>query len=610
MSRRLARPSCSLGPERAPGRAFERAQGAVHTPAARPIWIDDAQPIFAMYHEPASPVERSSIAVQLCAPFGWENMGSYPIRRLWAMRLAEAGHPVLRFDLPGCGQSAGGPSDPQLLRGWLRAVAQTAQWLRHTGQATRVAAIGIGLGGLLALQAAAAGAAIDDLVLWGTPPSGRALTRRLRAFAQLQASAADGDDPALPDGWLQSGGYVLSAETLADLSALEPAGDGVGRVGRALLLDQDETASSPVLAERLRAASVEVECKPGPGYAAMLDSPELSVVPAATIATVAAWLARESSPTLDPDGPVPSAREELELEVDGVSVRERPFAVARSRGSMFGLLAEPAEPPERDICVICLSAWAERCVGPSRLWVEIARRHAARGVKVLRVDLESIGDSDGSPQEMRSQAGVWDPDRIVQVKQVMDALQRAGHGSRFLLVGLCSGGYWAQQALADPRVAGIVGLNPMVSPAGKAMLQSDAARRILSVLRPDWWLRVMRRQVNIKQGAITVAKGVKSRAWLPLRTHGGREPGAALALTALLDRLAERDAAMILGFAAEEVGYRQLELEGIAHSPERWPGLRIHLFESSDHNLRAVSDQRTIHVLVDELVAGVRSPVL
>ena len=51
-------------------------------------------------------IERE-IAVLFCAPFGWEDMGSYPVRAVWAQRLAAAGHPVLRFDLPGTGQSAG-----------------------------------------------------------------------------------------------------------------------------------------------------------------------------------------------------------------------------------------------------------------------------------------------------------------------------------------------------------------------------------------------------------------------------------------------------------------------------------------------------------------------
>ena len=59
---------------------------------------------------------------------------------------------------------------------------------------------------------------------------------------------------------------------------------------------------------------------------------------------------------------------------------------------------------------------------------------------------------------------------------------------------------------------------------------------------------------------------------------------------------------MTVGFATLEPGYHQLEVEGIAQHPERWPALRVHCFESTDHNLREVHDQRTIHELLDELV--------
>jgi pimeloyl-ACP methyl ester carboxylesterase len=572
------------------------------SPRARPVWIGDAQPTFAMYHAPAAGAEDHA-AVLFCAPFGWEDMGSYPIRRIWARRLAATGHPVLRFDLPGSGQSAGTPGDSEQLRSWLQAIADGASWLRHSG-GSRIAAIGIGLGGLLALQATADGAAIDDLILWGTPSSGRAETRRLRAFAKLQTAAADGEDPTLPDGWLQCGGYVLSANTIAELSTLRAHGAQVGRLRRALLLEQDGASVDATLAANLRQAGVAVDTLPGPGYAAMLDSPELSIVPDTTIATVAAWLEQESAPTPPPTEAAPPASEQMQLEIRSARVRERAFTVEYAAGAMFGVLAEPMQTPREDLCLICLPAWAERCSGPSRLWVEIARRHAARGLPALRMDLNSIGDSDGSRDGMRIPNN-WDPDRIVQVRKVMDTLQERGHGSRFLLIGLCSGAYWAQQtALADPRVVGVLGLNTVPSPTSKALLQADAARRALLVFQPGWWRKVAHGEVSVK-GLVTVARGIRARLRARLRLRGNAvksEVDDTPDLSSVLDRLQQRGVQMILGYAAQEPGYRQLEVEGIAQHLERWPVLRVHGFESSDHNLRAVREQQAIHTLVADLV--------
>lgn len=587
-------------------------------PRPRALWIGDATPAFGMYHAPAAsvPVRPS---VLFCAPFGWEDMGSYPIRRSWACQLAEAGHPVLRFDLPGTGQSAGAPADNALVATWLHAVAEAAAWLRHEQPVAGLAAIGIGLGALLALQATAEGAAIDELVLWGMPAHGRALTRRLRAFAGLQTSTVDGEDE-LPPGWLQSGGYVLSAETLADLSALRPDGARVGALRRALLLDEDGTPFPPALAAGLRAAGVEVEASPGVGYAEMLDSPERSVLPRSTIATVGDWLARSGGARADA-GPAPTARDELVLLHDGVRVRERTFVVERPSGMLFGVLAQPADDEDGDVALVCLPAWAERCNGPNRSWVEAARRYAARGVPVLRTDLASIGDSDGPRAAMADLSSVWDGDRIAQVRDVLDALEDRGHGTRFLLLGLCSGAYWAQEATAaDPRVVGLAALNPGVSEAGRDRIDGGQARKALLVFQPSWWRLVARGEVSI-HGVATVGAALRGRLQLALRGRrgsrraaaaatGGADGHSGTAIAVLLQRLAERGGRAAIGFSAGEAGYRLLEAEGIARHPERWPALRLERFASTDHNLRTVRDQLASRALVDELVEGATTGIL
>lgn len=576
--------------------------------------------MFAMYHAPAAAQTRP-LAVLFCAPFGWQDMGSYPIRHIWVQRLASAGHPVLRFDLPGTGQSAGGPGDPEQLRSWLQAIVETACWLRYASGSSRVAAIGLGLGALLTLHALAEDAAIDDLVLWGLPPSGRALTRSLLAFAKLQKTASENDGSVLPTGWLQSGGYVLSSETLSDLGALQPGETAVGRLRRALLLDQDGAAVDAALAQHLRQAGVDVQTAPGPGYAAMLHSPhspQFSIVPDATIATVEAWLEPEQAATPPPNQTIPVTDDQLEIESDGTMVREHAFTIARSAGTMFGVLAEPAEPPSHpsDICLICLPTWAERCIGPNRQWVELARRHAARGIAVLRIDLQGIGDSDGVANAAKAPLSIFDRDRIAQIRRVMDALEETGHGPRFLLVGLCAGGYWAQQAAVDERVVGVLALNHAISSAGRELLHRDAVRRALLVFKPTWWTRVARGEASMAE-LRPAAGAVKRRVQATRRkaagpsapTRGGADdltmrarPGQELPLSALLDRLDRRGARMTLGFSSGQLGYRELELEGIAPHPERWPALRIHRFESSDHNLRTSGDQRAIRALADELI--------
>lgn len=580
------------------------------------MWIGRARPAFAVYHEPAS--DPHPLAVLFCSPFGWEDMGSYAVRRLWAQRLAQAGHPVLRFDLPGTGQSAGEPGDADHLRHWLAAIDECARWLRQSSDSDAVAAIGIGMGALLALHASCGGAPLDDLVLWGLPSSGRALVRTMRAFAKLQVEAQTGDDPALASGWLQSGGYMLSAETMDELGALrldEPPHDRLRRV--LLLTDGGEVAKEQSgLASRLGEAGVSVEVAVGEGYADMIDSPHLSVAPDRTMERVGEWLAGMRARSASPGGEKPVAEQEIDLEVEGALVRERPYVVSGAAGDMFGILATPVGRPMRDdACVVCLPAFAERCVGPSRMWVEIARRHAARGVPVLRIDLESIGDSGGCPDDMRAPNAIHDPDRVAQIQRVMDALAQQDERDRFALIGLCAGGYWAQAAAAsDGRVVGVLALNPSASSWARDVLRRDAALRVFAVLSPGWWARVMRGEVS-SNGFKTVARGLRYVAMAAVRRIRGRpvRPSAdgargedpfAFTYRSLIASLEGRGGRMICAVGRSEHAYRSIELEGLSDEPESGPSFKLHRFAHEDHNLRSASDQQVVHALVDELLGG------
>src|SRR5437868_1729268 len=141
----------------------------------------DVDDLLVMLHEPTGGVARDT-AVLLCPSFGWHQDCSYRGLRAWATELADAGYPAARLTLPSTGDSAGSPHDPGRLDAWTAAVSDGAGWLRQACGAERVVAIGIGLGGMAAYRAVAAGAPIDDLVLWAVPDRGRALLRELRGY--------------------------------------------------------------------------------------------------------------------------------------------------------------------------------------------------------------------------------------------------------------------------------------------------------------------------------------------------------------------------------------------------------------------------------------------
>ncbi|HEX7609099.1 MAG TPA: alpha/beta fold hydrolase, partial [Solirubrobacteraceae bacterium] len=445
-------------------------------PAPRALYLGSPQERFlAFFHDAGAATARS--AVLICPPFGWEDICSYRSRRDWAEELARAGHPALRIDLPGSGDSAGGPADPGRVRTWTDAVRLAGDWLRLRSRAPRLAVLGIGLGGMLACRAALEGAEIDELILWAVPARGRTLVRELRAFSHLEVArivepGADVAEALPEEPELVANGYLMSAETVAALETLDLAAPGPAHAHtrRALVLGRDGLRADERLRELLERAGADVTVADGRGYGEMMLEPQEARPPTAVFALVGDWLAAAETPARS-DTPAPSetpapsdappnsatpappsgAHEELELRGGGVALRERPAYVERPDGRLFGVLTEPLG-ARADLCAVLLNAGPQRHVGPNRMWVEIARRWAARGVPSLRIDLEAIGDSDGDSAPLVRVASLYVPEYVEQVHAALDMLEERGLGERFVLLGLCSGAYWSMHAaLQDER---------------------------------------------------------------------------------------------------------------------------------------------------------------
>ena len=464
----------------------------------RPFYIGSgASAAFAVFHPAASAAPSGKPPVLVCPPWGWDDVASYRVRREWARRLAVAGFPTLRFDLPATGNSGGAATDDGIVPGWIAATLAAASWLADAeGGGDGIAALGIGLGGTLALEAVAAGAPISALALWGAPGRGKRFVRETQAFSRMQPwlageVGADGFDPGVPEGWLEAGGFAVGPETLAELKAMKVELPTGSALSRALLLDRDGIAADPELAEALENAGVAVERGEGKGWEGLVSHPELAVVPEGTAADLQAWLLAEPPGQVTAPSPPPSS-ETLGLEVDGVAVRETATALDESWGRTIGILAEPAAradvPADEGLCAVFLNAGAVRSVGPNRMWAETARRWAAAGVPSLRADLQGIGEADGDPPGTLQIGDFYAPRFGPQVPALLDELERRGLGRRFVLVGLCSGGYWTfRTAVADPRVAAAFLVNAGALRWVDDLPQQREARRTSRAMESRWW---------------------------------------------------------------------------------------------------------------------------
>jgi pimeloyl-ACP methyl ester carboxylesterase len=141
-------------------------------------------------------------------------------------------------------------------------------------------------------------------------------------------------------------------------------------------------------------------------------------------------------------------------------MREHAFLFGDSR-ALVGVLTDPPGFPLRSgedppLGAILLNAGVIHRVGPSRLYVHVARALAALGCVAARFDHSGIGDSP-----VRRDGSSFEESSLVEAREAMDALQDSRGIDRFILIGLCSGAVTAFDAAGvDDRVVGVVMINP------------------------------------------------------------------------------------------------------------------------------------------------------
>jgi hypothetical protein len=129
--------------------------------------------------------------------------------------------------------------------------------------------------------------------------------------------------------------------------------------------------------------------------------------------------------------------------------------------ALFAVLSEPATPrpgPPRPAIILLNTSVIHR-VGANRMYVPMARRWAAAGWTVLRIDAAGLGDSPlpGWPARQR----MYEKSSVRDVQAAMDWLDAQRGHRRYILIGLCSGAYLAfHTGLADRRAISQVLLNP------------------------------------------------------------------------------------------------------------------------------------------------------
>jgi exosortase A-associated hydrolase 2 len=202
-----------------------------------PLFIEGgAGRIFGIYHPPRGGTIGG--AALYVPPFAEEMNRSRRVAALFARRAAGLGCGTLILDLFGCGDSDGGSGDARW-EIWRDDVRAGIEFLLRRGHG-RVTLVGLRLGALLALDAAAEASSVDRVLLWQPVLRGDQMVTqflRLRLAADLAGAKTGGESTATMRARLTAGesleiaGYEV-APALAqaiDGLRLEQLGDRCGR---------------------------------------------------------------------------------------------------------------------------------------------------------------------------------------------------------------------------------------------------------------------------------------------------------------------------------------------------------------------------------------------
>lgn len=172
---------------------------------------------------------------------------------------------------------------------------------------------------------------------------------------------------------------------------------------------------------------------------------------------------------------------------------ERPIVIPGSQGPMVGILALPAAGFASAVLIV--AGQPQTRVGAHRMFTELARGLAERGIASLRFDVGGWGDSPGEARAFEES----DRDIAIAAAALRDACPDR---TRLWLWGLCDGASAAVLALPALRQAGVVPhalclVNPWVrseASLADAMVKTYYLKRLA---QPEFWSRLFTGKVSL-----------------------------------------------------------------------------------------------------------------
>lgn len=558
----------------------------------------------AWYH-PAS----SSRAVVMCQAHGFEDLCARKSMRVLAERIAETGCAVLRYDFPGCANSAGGDEDSALVAKWRASVKAAVEWLKAEAGAREIVVLGLRLGALIAALEAPGLADLKGIALLAPVTSGRQFVREMRLLAKIMRppNAIVVADSAGPDAnSVDVCGFQISSETQADLGSLSLS--GVQSLGDApVLIMRQNGTNVDTLAKVYNDGGDAVTITPFDGYEEMICDPTASKVPFADIETVIEWL--EGLGCAPAAGTKTVSASALESTV-GI---ERAITFGEG-GRLAGIFSEPTDIDTRASPVIFLNGGMNYHIGWGRMHLRMARELAAKGIPSLRYDVTGVGDSLG-PQAS-DELPLYRAEAEECLAAAIDWIEAHGHRAP-LIVGGCSGAYTAfHMARKDRRIAGAVIVNLQCFSWTPALgLEVDRWR----VIRRKEYVLDHRVQDNARTMARLIAgvsvfglKALRAVGRIAKRIARARPAGDGSQVMTWFQELARRNVEIALVFSEGDPGLVSLEVETgpMGERLGAFANVALHIIEGADHNLTPRAAQDELYAIILEMAQSGANSVI
>jgi pimeloyl-ACP methyl ester carboxylesterase len=338
----------------------------------------------------------------------------------------------------------------------------------------------------------------------------------------------------------------------------------------------------------------------------IMTAPHFASIPREMIAAACDWLTRllnETSAGANQGGAerditasIGSPATVLTLPPSGEPTRdalitERPVFLT-SQTVMFGIVTEPAHRDIQRGAIVFVNAGADYHIGPSGIYVNLARRWARDGFLVLRVDLAGLGDS--ATRLHRPDNEVFPAGAVDDIRAAIEWIRSEYGVDNITLGGLCSGAYHAlRAAVAAIPVKRIIMVNPETYFWDEGMSINDMqvvelirspVRRGAQIFSVAVCKRFLSGQIDVRYILIRNAR----RLWLALESRC-RDLARRLHirlprdLGLQIEEIAGRGVRIVFVFSRGEPGIDLLKLQAGISLARLGDRCRIHIIDNADH---------------------------